>query len=383
MALTRQGLQALAAALVLFGMGVGLGFEAVRLLAGVALGAVVSAAVIARGRPSVRVEREVHPQRVERGQAAVARLEVRNVGVRRAAAFTAREHVGDSSVEVQVPALAPDAAMVRTYRLPTERRGRLDIGPLTLLREDPLGLVHAVIETGAMGALLVHPRTHLMRPLEAGRTRQYDGLANEDAPRGSTTFHALREYVIGDELRHVHWRTSARTGQLMIREHLDPHQPRLTVILDTAQEAYGADEESFEEAVEIAASLVRSFADPGHPTRLLTTDGVDRRTEDARLGARGLLDELSGVRALPAPPQRRRVRQLLTHSDTGSCLAFVTSAVTQEVLAELAPLQGRFPWVVVFDVAAGSTAAAAAGVTLVREPLAEQAAVTWNAMVTQ
>lgn len=95
--------------------------------------------------------------------------------------------------------------------------------------------------------------------MPTGAGRSLDGRV-DGVPHGSITFDSLREYVVGDELRRVHWRTSARVGELMVRENVDTSLPRLVVLLDNRAAAHpqrsAGVAESFESACEAAASVV-------------------------------------------------------------------------------------------------------------------------------
>ena len=79
----------------------------------------------------------------------------------------------------------------------------------------------------------------------------------------------------GDELRHLHWKATARTGQLIVREYVDPAQPWCVVVLDTRRDVLDAD--GVEAAVEIVASVLWAAAEQDRPVRLATTGGQVRR----------------------------------------------------------------------------------------------------------
>ncbi len=187
---------------------------------------------------------------------------------------------GGESVQRQrlrLPSLRPRGSASRSYRLQLARRGRYAIGPLAAQRTDALGLARRQAVAGGTTGLLVLPRVHRARALPAPRTRGYQGLAVDGPARGAMEFRSLREYVVGDEPRHVHWKSSARTGQLMVKELMDPQEPRLVVVLDTRAGAMS--EDAFEEAVEVCASLVRASTGAGCATRLhcgrSTSPGVE------------------------------------------------------------------------------------------------------------
>ena len=91
------------------------------------------------------------------------------------------------------------------------------------------------------------------------------------SPQGSVTFHRLREYVIGDDLRKVHWPSTARLGKLVVRQYVDTAQPYTVVLVDLRPEVYSPD--SFEEAIDVAASVVASMSAGEAPVQLRTTTG--------------------------------------------------------------------------------------------------------------
>src|SRR5690606_3018218 len=149
------------------------------------------------------------------------------------------------------------------------------------------------------------PRSHPVRTVPVGASRSLDGVVDA-AQYGSITFHALREYVPGDDLRHVHWRTSAHVGQLMVRQHVETSLPRIVVLVDdrTAGRSGGPGEGAKfgwrEGAVEAAASgrLAALRADLRVELHLVSGRSVVPRTGGS-LGAAPYLDLLSEVRREP------------------------------------------------------------------------------------
>lgn len=281
----------LLAAVALFAAGVLLGFPLLRAIAGFATGALAVAVVPLLGRLRPTVRRSVHPDRVQRGDTAVAELVVTNTTGSRQPAFLARDVVGGEQREIPVRLLPPGGAARYRYELPTGRRGRFDVGPLSVERSDVLGLARARGEIGQPAQLWVHPRRHPVRLLTAGRSRvHHEGEPPPLAVRGSMDLAALRDYVVGDELRHLHWKATARTGRLMVRQYVDPAQPWCVVLLDTRRQ--GLTPEAFEEAVEVAASVVWEACEQGRPVRWCTTGGARVDTPGGAAGARELLDRL-------------------------------------------------------------------------------------------
>lgn len=292
MRLTTRGIAVLIAAAACAGFGFGLGYPLFQALAGLLAGAVLAALAATVRRPDVDVSRDVYPDRVERGRPALARLQVRNAD----GGFTARDRCGPHERTVVV---RTDATY--HYELPTGGRGKFTVGPLEIERTDPLGLAYNRIGTGDSAVLWVHPKAHPARPFSAGyRRHHHEGRTTDASPHGSLDLREVREYVPGDEVRLLHWKASARTGKLMVRDYADPDQPRFTLLLDTREE------KAFEEVVEVAASLLRASALAGRHARLLTPGGVDVTVRGGALGARLLLDELCVLqprRDDPLPPR--------------------------------------------------------------------------------
>jgi uncharacterized protein (DUF58 family) len=177
--------------------------------------------------------------------------------------------------------------------LPTTRRGEIQVGPLTLARADPFGFFLRTTDYGGQVTLIVRPRAVPLALLASGRAASLEGPTADNAHSGATTFHALREYAFGDDLRHIHWRTSARVGTLMVRQLIDASEPRTTVVLDTCADVY--DEEDFEVAVDIAASVAAAAARAGFPVSVVTGQAQLFAGRGGQSDAEAVLDLLALV----------------------------------------------------------------------------------------
>ncbi|WP_158883341.1 DUF58 domain-containing protein [Amycolatopsis anabasis] len=378
MRLTGRGVAVLVAAPVLFAAGQVAGYPLFLAMGSAALGAVVAAAVTTGRRPRVAVTRQVHPDRVEVGRPALAKLRVRNPGGRRQAAFTAGDRLGDGFRSVAVRALAPYAEAVHHYELPTQRRGRHQVGPLTLDRGDPLGLSRRRLTAGGAGTLWVYPRVHAMRAITGGPARHHhEGAVADNALRGSFDLREVREYQPGDEVRHLHWKATARTGRLMVRDYADPDQPRLTTILDTRREA--GDPAPFEAAVEVAASLVSAAASADHWCRLGTPCGVDVKTRGGAPAVRRMLDELCVLN--PAEDAGLALVPEALRRGWGGGLAVVTTASAPVDRGVFAAVRSWYSRVVVIVLGARASGVRLPGVTVLSAADAAEAAARWNTVV--
>lgn len=344
--LTRRGWAVLVAAVVSYAAGVLAGYPVFRALAGLALGAVLAAILQTLRAPRVEVHRDLYPDRVERGSPALATLRVRNTGTRWQAALAAWDIAGEARERVAVRRLAPGAEATYRYELPTARRGLLPVGPLVLERSDPLGLARHRLAAGGSTTLWVHPKRHPAGSAIAGRPRHHhEGRTTDDSLHGSVDLRDVRPYVVGDEVRHLHWKATARTGQLMVRDFSDPDQPRLNVLLDTRTGVLPA--ELFEAAVEVATSLAFGAAMAGHRCRMLTPDGLDLAPAPGPVAARVLLDTLTevaqtpaGAPLVPAVLASGQPSGLTSGHSGGGTFAVVTGPMRGG--RELAPLVARF-----------------------------------------
>lgn len=378
MRLTGRGRALLLVGLGLFGAGVGMGFPVLTHLAGAIAGAFAVAIASAGRQPQLQVERRVHPRHVERDQPAHAQLKIVNLGNRRAPGVQVKEPVGAAHVAVLLGDLAAGSSALRTYDLPTARRGVIAVGPLTLSRGDALGLVSGRATVGSREQLWVHPKTHRVAIPSAGRMRTFQGSVSDERLVGSQEFHALREYVIGDELRHVHWKTTARTGQLMVREHLDPQRPGMVVVLDVRSRGPQSDGDVFEEAAEVAASLVRAAVRRRVACQLLTTDGRRAVTSAQDEDDSHLMDCLA--EATPSSTGHRKLRQLLGEDSSGSCLALVGAALQPQDLADLVRARRQFDLVAALGIG-GDPVSSPAGVVSIWGADAGDVCASWNRRV--
>jgi uncharacterized protein (DUF58 family) len=291
---TPRGYAVLAAGLALGVAGWALGYPELAVLSTGCLAALaVSGGWLLAGF-SLRITREIAPVKVQRGDPAIATVRVANIGRRATRPLVAVDRCGGQEVAVPLPGITRGAARFASYRLPTARRGEIAVGPLLVRSGDPLGLFGRVRVYGDPATLLVRPRTAPLPVLASGRAASLEGPTSDTAPSGTVTFHALREYVLGDDLRHIHWRTTARTGTLMVRQLVDSSLPVTVVVLDTRPASYRGDD--FDIAVDAAATVATGMATAGFPVTLLTSDGGRLDARSPR-GAQDLLDWLARLRA--------------------------------------------------------------------------------------
>jgi len=169
--------------------------------------------------------------------------------------------VGLGRATFRFPSLAGSASHDERFVLPTDQRAVIAIGPPSAVRADPLGLLRREALTQTSVELFVHPKIIGLESLSPGLQRDLEGQATRDLSMSDLAFHTLRDYVAGDDRRHVHWRSSAKAGKLLVRQFQDTRRSQLTVVVDGATGSYRTDEE-FELAMSVAGSIcVRAVQD--------------------------------------------------------------------------------------------------------------------------
>ena len=163
--------------------------------------------------------------------------------------------VGRQSVQVRLSSLGPFARrQVPELDLPDLPRGVHLVGPVTYEKTDPVGVISRRFETGGVVELLVSPRVTDVPVFAGGVSNDLDGAPSQQLSMSDLAFHALREYVPGDDLRHVHWRSSAKAGELLVRQFHETRRGHVTILLDPAASSYPRPRD-FELAVSVAASI--------------------------------------------------------------------------------------------------------------------------------
>jgi uncharacterized protein (DUF58 family) len=227
--------------------------------------------------PSLAVSRRVHPDRLHVGSEGRIDLLVENLGTRSTPLLAATDWFdeGRRAARFLVPPLAAGATARAAYRIPTRRRGRYRVGPLSISVTDPFGVARRSEPSAGEAELIVRPRVHdIVAPVAVGSRISADHEATSAKAVVSDLgdeFVTLREYELGDDLRRVHWRSTARTGDLMIRQDEARWRSRAAVVLDVQPGAH--DEASFEVAVEAAASVTARLARLRRRVELVTSAG--------------------------------------------------------------------------------------------------------------
>ncbi len=295
------------------------------------------------GRIRVTVELSVPHSRVVVGEKAEGVLTARNDGRGRSLGLTVEVPVGAGLTEVAVPGLARAAQSEQVFAIPSARRGLVPVGPARAVRADPIGLVRREVVWGEPLDLVVHPRTIAIPSMSTGLIRDLEGNPTRDLATNDVSFHALREYVPGDERRYIHWRSTARTGRYMVRQFEETRRSHLVIALSLSSSDYTSEDE-FELAVSVAGSLgTRAIRDARSLTMVVgesTPDFAKRKLYAVRrlstLSRMRLLDDLAVVQTSESALAITDVARVTGDQAAGVSVAFLicgSGASPQELRA--------------------------------------------------
>ncbi|MCS5713395.1 DUF58 domain-containing protein [Herbiconiux sp. CPCC 205716] len=323
------GWAALVVAVVGLGLGVGLGWAEFLVVGLSGALVVVVAALFLVGRRPGAVAISVLERQVVAGGTATVVVCVTGDGGRAQRAQDAELPVGDVLQSIRLPAV--DAGETREVLLPVPagRRGVVQLGPVTLVRRDPFGFARRESARSGEALLFVHPPIAAIAVATSGLLRDLEGIATPDLTDSDIAFHALRPYVSGDDRRHIHWKSTAKTGSFLVRQFEQTRRSHLIVLQSLAADDYGSDEE-FELAVSAVGSIgARAIADG---TSLSVYAGAPRtRGEAGRLRTRGrreLLDDLSGIDPAPGATSVTALARTVGEQAPDASLVFLVCGST-------------------------------------------------------
>ena len=303
---------------------------------------VVSALVVARTRYRLSSRRRLSSARTAAGQESAVTLRLDNIS---------RLPTGLLLVEDKVPyvlgsrprfvldRVEPRGRREVTYTVRSDVRGRYSLGPLTIRLTDPFGMCELQRSFSSRDTLVVTPQVHKLPHVAlAGEwTGSGESRARSLASAGEDDA-GVREYRVGDDLRRVHWRSTARLDKVMVRREEQPWQARATVLLDSRSTAHGGEGpgSSFEWSVSAAASVGVHLVRSGYHVRLVTDTGAN--LEGTNLSVDGgssdvegaLLDALAVIEMSPGESLRDAGTSLRRGGGEGLVIAVLGSLELEE-----------------------------------------------------
>lgn len=323
---------ALVALAATVGLAAGIAFGWVEwMVAGAAALVLLAASVpFLFGARSYDVDLSLAHERIVAGGGVTGEIVVRNEGRRIALPGRLDIPVGAGLVEFGVPLLRPGHTVSQPLEIPGLRRGIVKVGPATTVRSDPVGMLRREHAFRDVHEVFVHPRTTSLPSTSAGLIRDLEGNPTRRLVDADMSFHAIREYAPGDSRRQVHWKSTAKTGRLMVRQYEESRRSRMAVVLAAAEQEY-ADADEFELAVSCAASLGLRAVRDARDVEIVTGSEIPKVVR-GRLRAirripsaspRPMLDGFSGVDLLESTMPVGEVCRLTAESGDRLSIAFV------------------------------------------------------------
>src|SRR5262245_26134984 len=287
----------------------------------------LAAAYVGQTRYRLACTRSVTPARIPVGSPARVVLRLSNLSRLPTGTLLLEDRLPyalGSRPRLVLERLGGQRASTVAYTVRAEVRGRYEVGPLVVRLTDPFGLCELTRSFTTTAHLTVVPQVVALPAVRlAGEfAGSGDSRARSVAVHGEDDI-ATREYRHGDDLRRVHWRSTARTGELMVRREEQPWESRATIVLDTRARAHRGEgpTASFEWAVSAAASVAEHLRHAGYKARLVTDAGIDVDT------AGGVdvtvLDHLADVQPSQHGDLAVAVDQVRRKSDGGLVIAIL------------------------------------------------------------
>ncbi|WP_284986183.1 DUF58 domain-containing protein [Arthrobacter sp. fls2-241-R2A-172] len=283
----------LAAAIGLWWAGAAWGWQEAKSAALVAFLLFVLAIAFIVGRSAYGVVLDLARTRVAVGDDAVGSIAVSNVSTRPLLPAALELPVGANTAIFHLPRMKPAQVHEDLFTIPTARRAVIVVGPVRSVRADPLHLLRRRVLWTEPVDLFVHPRTVSLGSSAAGFIRDLEGMPTTELSSADVSFHALRDYVPGDDRRHIHWKTTARTNKLMVRQFEETRRAHLAIALSINTDEYDSEAE-FEMAISVAASIGRQAIREQRDLDVLTQKGP-LRCETGR----NLLDDTTRIVGAP------------------------------------------------------------------------------------
>lgn len=324
------------------------------------------ALLLARRDLDLEITRAVAPSRVTMDQPADVTVQVRNAGRLPTPLLRGEEGLafalGDRP-HLLVPSLDGDESRTMSYRVRSHVRGHHRIGPLSVRVNDPFGLATRAVDIPGETSLVVLPRVLPLSPVRGVPA----GGGGETSTSPRVALHGeddvgVREYRYGDDLRRIHWRSTARTGETMVRQDEEPSRRRALVLLDDREGVHAGtgDGGSFEWSVTAVASIVTLLLGERFEVHLCRSSDET----GAVLPVESLdhaLDELAAVQPAPTTSARGLVEALDEFMQHGGGLVVGVLGALEQEITDLCSARSRHGIALVVDRGGFTTGATGEG----------------------
>jgi uncharacterized protein (DUF58 family) len=331
-------------------LGATLGWVEAWVVAGVSVALLLLCIPFLFGGHDYRVQLELDRDRVVAGSEVGGHIDIVNRSKRIALPGLIDIPVGSGLVEAHVPLLRGGGQHREELTIAANRRGVIDVGPMTIARGDPVGILRRELAWPQTQRIFVHPVTVAIPSTSAGLIRDLEGLPTNDIVDADLSFHAIREYVPGDSQRHIHWRSTAKTGTLMVRQYEESRRSRIAILLGLNREDEYASDDEFEMSVSAAASLGAQGLRDGRDVLVTASAEIPEFVREtlqplrslSTLTAKSMLDAFCEVESSPRAMRIEDIAALTVHANPELSIAFmVTGSVLP--LARLRAAALAFP----------------------------------------
>jgi uncharacterized protein (DUF58 family) len=258
---------------------------------------VVGALVVGRARATIKASRVISDQRAAVGAPVEVSLRVTNTGFFPVTGLMLEDRLPavrggalDQRARFALTILRSGQTTDIVYPLPMLPRGRFTVGPLRLRMTDPFGLVEMVEPFPAVSEIVIVPQIHELGAQSLPGGHEQLGGSSVHAVGSLGADLTVREYRQGDDVRKIHWRSSARTGELMVRQEERPWQGDVVVLVDSRRRTHRG--EGAQSSLEWIVSAAASIADhlDRHGYRVTIVSGGFAREWPGTTGAETLAD---------------------------------------------------------------------------------------------
>jgi uncharacterized protein (DUF58 family) len=328
-----------------------------------ALGALIfpllAMAFVRWSRHRIGFTRTFGPRRVFAGNSVRIEIAARNLSKMPAPPLILEDAASSAiggAIRFSMPSLGPEGRDAVAVERRIAQRGRHRLGPLRARLVDPFGLAEVASNVAPEAAFVVYPKIESLGEIAPPEERggggrslvQHLSVAGDD-------FYAVRGWQDGDDLRKIHWRSTARRGELMIRQEEIRPFPRATIIVDNRAIVHrdGGPTSSLEWSISGAASVVWELAKQGYALRLATADGGPGVARWGREATDPLLTTLAIAPRSQQKSLSAVVRRTAARPGAGGALVAIMPPPSPDLVPGLARLARSYSWcgIVLLDAA--------------------------------
>jgi uncharacterized protein (DUF58 family) len=313
---------------------------------------IIALVVVRLRHAKLEVNRRLGSATVHDGDTTTVTLLIENQSRRAVGSILIEDDVNQLGVaSFEVAKLRRRESTTATYRVTCRPRGVYRVGPTMVSSSDPLGLAETRLPAGPVDRIVVYPALEELSgfPIVRGQDPAMQASRPEHSRRGGEDFYTLREYQRGDDLRRVHWPSSAKTDELMIRQLETPWQSRALVLLDVRDASYES-RDAFEKAVSGAATVVTHLVGSGFDADLWAGDAepIDAARYGSTMERLALVQPDAGI---DIEAVASRIRQ----KGGGGALVIITGTADRALLSVQQLLARDYPTTVLMSVSSSTS----------------------------